>query len=97
VTPTDPTTQAANPAHYQGFSRGAQPADICEHLSWNAGQAVRYLSRTTKKPEQDLTQDQVYVQNLKKALWHVTRELMLVGSDPSEVEVPNPTIGRRLG
>src|SRR5947209_12157379 len=39
----DPTTQAANPSHYQGFSNGAQPAFICEHLTWNSGQAVRYL------------------------------------------------------
>lgn len=86
----DPTTVAANPAHYQGFSNGAQPAFICEHLTWNAGQAVRYLSRGDAKPEPGLTAEQAYVQNLKKALWHVKRELMLKGINPEDVKVPDP-------
>lgn len=86
----DPTTRAANPSHYQGFSNGAQPAFICEHLTWNSGQAVRYLSRGDSKPEQGLTAEQTYVQNLKKALWHIKRELMLHGENPEDVRVPDP-------
>jgi hypothetical protein len=87
----DPTTVAANPSYYQRFRNGAQPAFICEALRWNAGQAVRYLARGDAKPEGDLTAEQVYLQNLKKALWHIKREIMLMGGNPDDVAVPDPS------
>ncbi len=86
--PDDATTKAANPAHYRAFSNGAQPAFIAEHLTWNSGSAVRYLARGDKKAEIGLTVEQTYMQNLKKALWHVKREILLRGGDPDDVVVP---------
>lgn len=58
-----------NPAHYQGFSNGAQVIDITEHLSFNAGNAIKYLARAGRK---DPTK---HVEDLRKALWYVQREL----------------------
>ena len=58
-----------NPAHYQGFSNGAQVIDITEHLSFNAGNAVKYLARAGRK---DPTK---HVEDLRKALWYTQREL----------------------
>ena len=58
-----------NPAHYQGFSNGAQVIDITENLPYNAGNAIKYLARAGRK---DPTK---HVEDLKKALWYVQREL----------------------
>ena len=60
---------AINPAHYQGFSNGAQVVDITEHLSFNRGSAVKYLARAGKKdPAKE-------IEDLEKSLWYTQREL----------------------
>ena len=58
-----------NPAHYQGFSNGAQVIDITENLPFNTGNAIKYLARAGRK---DPTK---HVEDLKKALWYTQREL----------------------
>lgn len=63
--PSDPI----NPAHYQGFSNGAQVIDIVEHLPFNTGNAIKYLARAGRK---DPTK---HVEDLRKAAWYVQREI----------------------
>lgn len=58
-----------NPAHYQGFTGGAQVIDIVEHLPYNAGNAIKYLARAGRK---DPTK---HVEDLKKSAWYVQREI----------------------
>lgn len=58
-----------NPAHYQGFSNGAQVIDITEHLSFNAGNAVKYLARAGRKDPAR------HLEDLKKSAWYVAREI----------------------
>ena len=58
-----------NPAHYQGFSNGAQVIDITENLPFNTGNAIKYLARAGRK---DPTK---HVEDLRKALWYTQREL----------------------
>ena len=58
-----------NPAHYQGFSNGAQVIDIVENLPYNAGNAIKYLARAGRK---DPTK---HVEDLKKSAWYVAREI----------------------
>lgn len=58
-----------NPAHYQGFSNGAQVIDITENLPYNAGNAIKYLARAGRK---DPTK---HVEDIRKALWYTQREL----------------------
>ena len=62
---------AINPTHYRGFSNGAQPVDIAEHLSFNAGNAVKYLSRAGRKGDA--------LEDLKKARWYIDREITRLG------------------
>lgn len=62
---------AINPTHYQGFSNGAQPVDIAEHLSFNLGNALKYISRAGRKGDA--------VEDLKKARWYIDRELARLG------------------
>lgn len=62
---------AINPKHYTGFTGGAQPVDIAEHLSFNLGNAVKYLSRAGRKGDA--------VEDLKKARWYIDREITRLG------------------
>ncbi|GAA2917080.1 hypothetical protein GCM10020221_11490 [Streptomyces thioluteus] len=57
----------ASPAHYTGFSNGAEPIDIAEHLNYNRGNAVKYLVRAGRKDDEE--------QDLRKALFYLMREL----------------------
>lgn len=67
-----PAPDAINPAHYQGFSNGAQVVDITEHLSFCAGNAIKYLARAGKKDPAK------HVEDLEKAAWFVQREIQRV-------------------
>lgn len=62
---------AINPTHYQGFSNGAQPVDIAEHLSFNLGNSLKYISRAGRKGDA--------VEDLKKARWYIDREITRLG------------------
>lgn len=58
-----------NPAHYQGFSNGAQVIDIVENLPYNRGAAIKYLARAGRKDPAKHAED------LKKSAWYVQREI----------------------
>ena len=63
-------SDAINPAHYQGFSNGAQVVDITENLNFNRGNAVKYLARAgAKDPAKE-------IEDVKKAIWYAQRELV---------------------
>ena len=63
-------SDAINPAHYQGFSNGAQVIDITENLNFNRGNAVKYLARAgAKDPAKE-------IEDVKKAIWYAQRELV---------------------
>lgn len=56
-----------NPAHYTAF--GVEVIDITEHLSFCAGNAVKYLARAGLKDPSK------HVEDLRKAAWYVQREI----------------------
>lgn len=56
-----------NPQHYTGFSNGAQPIDIAEHLGFNLGNVVKYTSRAGRKDNR--------LQDLNKAMFYLKREI----------------------
>ena len=61
-----------NPNHYQGFSNGAEVIDITENLTFNAGNAVKYLSRAGRIDGQNKG---AVLEDLRKAAWYVAREI----------------------
>ena len=61
-----------NPAHYQGFSNGAEAIDITENLTFNCGNAVKYLARAGRIDGRNKGEVKT---DLKKARWYVSREL----------------------
>lgn len=58
---------AINPQHYKGFTGGAEPIDIAEHLGFNLGNVVKYAARAGKKDDR--------LQDLNKALYYLKREI----------------------
>lgn len=69
-----------NPPHYTGFSNGAQVVDITENLPFNRGSAIKYLARAGKKNADRELED------LKKALWFVAREIERVEKSEKKEE-----------
>ena len=65
----DTKTDPINPAHYQGFSNGAQVIDIVENLPYNRGAAIKYLARAGRKDPAK------HIEDLKKSAWYVAREI----------------------
>jgi hypothetical protein len=55
------------PAHYTRFPGGVEPIDIAEHLSFNLGNALKYVARAGHKGDA--------VEDLKKARFYIDREI----------------------
>lgn len=66
-----------DPLHYKGFSNGAEPIDILEHLTPNCAAAGKYIIRVGRKPGNDA------VQELEKAIRYIRREINLLEGNPS--------------
>lgn len=56
-----------HPTHYTGHPSGVECIDIVEHLSFNLGNAIKYLWRRDDKGRA--------LEDTKKALWYLEREL----------------------
>lgn len=61
-----------NPKHYQGFTNGAQAIDIAENLTFNCGNALKYLARAGRM---DGNSKGEILEDLHKAAWYVEREI----------------------
>lgn len=78
-----------SPAHYQGFSNGAEVIDITECLPFNTGNAVKYLARAGRKDPAR------HLEDLQKAAWYVDREITRLGGNPAP-ETDAPTVTDRM-
>lgn len=61
-----------HPPHYGGFSHGAEVIDITEHLTFNAGNALKYLARAGRTDGENKGE---MLEDLRKAEWYVKREI----------------------
>lgn len=63
----------SHPPHYaNGWSNGAEVIDLTEHLSFCAGNVVKYVCRAGRKDPGK------YVEDLEKARWYLDREIARV-------------------
>lgn len=69
LTPTKPEA-VDHPSHYNANPSGIECIDVVEHLSFNVGNAIKYLWRAGMKG--DLLED------LRKARWYVDREIQRI-------------------
>jgi hypothetical protein len=56
-----------HPEHYKSHPSGVECIDITEHMSFNCGNAVKYIWRSDLKGNK--------LQDLQKAVWYLNREL----------------------
>lgn len=65
-----------HPNHYAWLKElcGIEPIDICRHLDFNCGSAVKYLLRKGKK-EMNLSEREQRVQDLSKAIFYLQDEI----------------------
>lgn len=61
------TDMVNHPPHYTKHPSGVECIQITEHMSFNIGNAVKYLWRADEKG--------VPIQDLKKAIWYINREI----------------------
>jgi hypothetical protein len=56
-----------HPDHYTNSPSGVECITVTEHMTFNQGNAVKYLWRMFDKGDP--------IENLKKCLWYVNREI----------------------
>lgn len=56
-----------HPAHYNAHPSGVECIDIVEHMSFNVGNAIKYLWRADEKGRP--------IEDLEKAAWYIRREI----------------------
>lgn len=62
-----PLETVNHPDHYNANPSGVEAIDVIEHLTFNVGNAIKYLWRADHKGKQ--------IEDLKKARWYVDREI----------------------
>lgn len=60
-------TDKINPSHYRSHPSGVECIQITEHMSFNLGNAIKYIWRADLK--ENLKED------LMKAMWYLNREM----------------------
>lgn len=61
------TDTVDHPKHYNVNPSGVECIDVVEHMTFNIGNAVKYLWRCGEKGDD--------VEDLKKAQWYIAREI----------------------
>jgi len=62
------TETVDHPSHYNAHPSGVECIDVVEHMSFNLGNAVKYIWRAGLKSNDA-------VQDLEKARWYIRQEI----------------------
>lgn len=60
-----------HPSHYTSHPSGVEAITVCEHMSFNVGNALKYCWRSGLKGDA--------IQDLQKAIWYLQREVERLG------------------
>ena len=69
------TDEVNHPAHYTSHPSGVECIDITRHMTFNIGNAIKYLWRAGLKSEATKTQKEKHLQDLQKAAWYINDEI----------------------
>lgn len=77
--PINKTEQISHPSHYAWLKDlcGVEPLDICRHLDFNTGNAIKYLLRKDKV-DGNKTKTEKRVEDLRKAAFYIQDEIKLL-------------------
>lgn len=62
------------PSHYTWHPDGIEQIQVSEHMPFNLGAAIKYIWRTGRKGDA--------IEDLRKAVWHINREIKRLGVKP---------------
>lgn len=70
------TEQVSHPSHYAWLKDlcGVEPLDICRHLDFNTGNAIKYLLRKDKV-DGNKTKTEKRIEDLRKAIFYINDEI----------------------
>ena len=69
-----------HPQHYNSHPSGVECIEVVEHMTFNSGNAMKYLWRAGLKGA-----DSKHVEDLEKARWYIDREIQrLKGKSSAE-------------
>ena len=73
------TEQVSHPSHYAWLKDlcGVEPLDICRHLDFNTGNAIKYLLRKDKM-DGNKTKTEKRIEDLRKAVFYIQDEIKLL-------------------
>lgn len=71
--------QVSHPSHYAWLKDlcGVKPLDICRHLDFNTGNAIKYLLRKDKV-DGNKTKTEKRIEDLRKAVFYIQDEIKLL-------------------
>lgn len=64
-----------HPTHYTSHPSGIECIEVVEHMNFNRGNAIKYIWRADLKNG---------VEDLKKAVWYIQREIARIVRNPDE-------------
>lgn len=64
-----------HPKHYTSHPSGVECIQITEHYNFCVGNAIKYVWRCGLKQEEGLDPAEKQIQDLKKAVWYIQREI----------------------
>ena len=72
-----------HPSHYVWLKEicGIEVIDITRHLSFDRGNAVKYLLRAGYKTEKGYSEKQKLIEDLKKAIFYINDEIQQLEKD----------------
>ena len=68
-----------HPKHYTSHPAGVECITVVEHMSFNVGNAMKYLWRADHKSG---------LEDLKKAAWYIQREIERLTTEPKPINIP---------
>ena len=64
-----------HPSHYTSHPSGIECIDIAEHHDFCIGNAIKYFWRAGLKSEDGISKKEKQIEDLKKAIWYIKREI----------------------
>ena len=72
-----------HPSHYTWLKDlcGVEPIDICKHLDFDLGNALKYILRAGHKKDISMTEGEKTIEDLKKAIFYINDKIEMLENE----------------
>jgi len=72
-----------HPSHYTWLKDlcGVEPIDICKHLDFDLGNALKYILRAGHKKDSSMTDNEKTIEDLKKAIFYINDKIEMLENE----------------